>query len=109
MIRIRLAPWIRIRIETDADPQHRIRVTVRYYTLKCIQSMCKNMPKNVAEKSAPARAQLDQLEGSGLTHLHPLVQQPDAQALTEHLATPKCKNYSYPSFKSKYALVIDFG
>ena len=65
--------------------------------------MCKNMPKNVAEKSAPARAQLDQLEGSGLTHLHPLVQQPDAQALTKHLATPKSKNYSCPGLQSKFA------
>ncbi len=66
------------------------------------------MPKNVADKSAPARAQLDQLEGPGLPHLHPLVQQPDAQAFAEHLATPICKNYSCPSFQLKFALVMDF-
>jgi len=50
---------------------------------------CASIPKYIVDEGSLARAQLHHLEGSGLSHLHPLIQQPDANALTEHLATPK--------------------
>jgi hypothetical protein len=46
------------------------------------------IPENIAHESALPRAQLHQLDWSRLTHLQPLVQQPDGQTLAEHLAAP---------------------
>jgi hypothetical protein len=46
------------------------------------------VPENITHERSLPRSQLHQLDRFGLTHLHPFGEEPDGQALTEHLTAP---------------------
>ena len=61
-----------------------------------------SLPEYIVAEGPLARTQLHKVEGGGTAHLDPLVKQPDAQTLPEHLADNTTKQLTICQFFAQY-------